>query len=55
MHTAGDIFTNAQAASTVADIGEAWRQSPDLAAALLAQDCLRLLQGESSHLRPLHC
>ena len=50
MHTADDIFTMAQAASTLADVSEAWRQSPDLAAALLAQDCLRLLQGESSRL-----
>ena len=46
MHTAGDIFSTVQAASTLADINEAWRLSPDLGAALLAGDCLQLLQGD---------
>ena len=48
MQAAGDIFATSQAASTLADVSEAWRLSPDLGAALLAGDCLRLLQGELS-------
>ena len=50
MQAAGDIFATAQAASTLADVGEAWRLSPDLGAALLAGDCLQLLQGDPSRL-----
>ena len=50
MQAAGDIFTTAQAASTLADVGEAWRLAPDLGAALLAGDCLQLLQGDSPRL-----
>ena len=51
MQAAGDIFATSQAASTLADISEAWRLSPDLGAALLAGDCLRLLEGGVSCLR----
>ena len=48
MQAAGDIFATSQAASTLADVSEAWRLAPDLGAALLAGDCLQLLQGDSS-------
>ena len=48
MQSAGEVFAASQAASRAADVSEAWKLTPDLAAALLAADCLHLLQGDNS-------
>ena len=55
MQSAGEVFAASQAASRAADVSEAWKLMPDLGAALLAADCLRLLQGDNSQSALYHC
>ena len=49
---AGEVIAASEHASTETDISKAWRQAPDLRAALLAGDCLQLLWGKLFCLAP---
>lgn len=45
MHSMGEIYAMSGAADATDDVNKAWTLTPDLGAALLADDCLRLLQS----------